>query len=298
MSGDAPEMRETDPNWGPISSVWFLTVWLMVSLLAVMVSPLLGLAVFGLVYLVAILYGISERKREKMLELNATPPLEPLPPLQPTVYLPLDAPVAMAVAARNPTPQFQPVLRVPVHSVGPSSPPVAKEGSLTNIQKLYKAIYELIVVNERAPVVEVIGRDILKEAEDLVKEAERVEHLKQRLYTNIAESTVSDEDVQKLETQANEEQDDRLRRTLHQTLATKKTELGTVHQMIRDKDYQEALLSQAEASLSELRSRLAWTISRSTDFANADEGHSIKDASADLRSLSETMRQTVNELDA
>ena len=66
--------------------------------------------------------------------------------------------------------------------------------------------------------------------------------------------------------------------------------------MAKDATYQGALLSQAEASLSEMRSRLALTIAQALEYTKADQGEALTDANNNLRAVSEAMRQTLNEL--
>lgn len=267
---------------------------------AVYFSPVYGLVIFGFVYLAAISYSIRERAQQKE-PLRTTPPAEPLPDLEPFVYLPMEEIVpsgGQKVQTRVPfaAPPVTPGVSQPPVSVPPMAMRIEHDMRFETIRSLYRAIHELVVVNRSASVVKVIGDDILKEAADLVQEAQQIDGLRRRLAIDIASSPVSLQEIQRLEEQMSNESDTRLRITLAETITTKKEELLSIQQMQRDRGYHDALLSQAEASLSELRSRLALTISKSQEYIVTNDGHKLAEVSSDLRSISEAMRKTVEEI--
>ena len=264
-----------------------ISFWLLV-VMACLVTALYFSPIYALVLLV-VAYGcvagwaLRERVMEKG-EMPVTPPIEPLPNMHPAEYQLLPDLVPSPWRSKR---------------VVAESPPTyaAKSDTLDSIRQIYQSIYELVVVNRGASVVQVIGDDILREAGDLVNGAEQVSMVNQRLISNILPSRVTKEEIERLEARVSAEADDRLRRTLDESLHAKQTEFQTVQDMERDRVFHEALLSQAEASLSELRSRLALTISASHDYETSDEGRRLTEANNEVRSISETMQRTLRDLE-
>jgi len=170
------------------------------------------------------------------------------------------------------------------------------DSTIRSIRRLHQSLHDLISANEQQAIVQTIGPDVILQSNDLVDQAEKVHQRQRKLWLSVTASKVSQDEIEELRTKIESETDERMKSALAGTLAFKRSEFESVAQMAKDATYQGALLSQAEASLSEMRSRLALTIAQALEYTKADQGEALTDANNNLRSVSEAMRQTLTEL--
>ena len=177
-----------------------------------------------------------------------------------------------------------------------SKPPVLSNQTLASINRLHYQIRGLVMSNQEQALIQSIGLDVLREADELVREATMFHRNHEQLALRTYGIKVSDQEIKDLQNRIDNVHDDRLKQTLMSTLALKQSEQDSVNQIQNEATYAAALMTQAEASLSEMRARLALSLSKSTEYVTDDDGRELLAASQQVKSVSETMRQTIREL--
>lgn len=167
---------------------------------------------------------------------------------------------------------------------------------IRTIRNLQKTIGWLVEQHQQDAVIKAIGPDILFQTQELVSQAEKIYLGQRRLWIYVSESKITESRVADLELELEDQTDARLASTLQLTLASKKSELENVQRLAKDARYLEALLEQAEATLSELRSRIGLTVAQSEEYVNPDIRSALAESSTQINSVSEAMRKTLVDL--
>ncbi|MEA2554202.1 MAG: hypothetical protein QOJ65_2378 [Fimbriimonadaceae bacterium] len=167
---------------------------------------------------------------------------------------------------------------------------------IRSIRSLQQTINQALEQHQGHPVVQVTAGDIREEASRLVAEAEQIHLSHGRLSRSIAECRVTNRELRELTEEVERETDARVKATLEATLERKTAEKENLRRMTDTGRYLEALLEQAEATLSELRSRIALSVVETEDYTNPRSRLELTEANEQLKSVSEAMRQTLGDI--
>lgn len=189
---------------------------------------------------------------------------------------------------------YEPVY-VPPRVTAP--PPVEEyEKRLRDIRKLHAAITLALDQNKEQSVIQVTGSEIRQQADELAEEAERISASRKKLSLHLSESKISQSELQTLTREAEAETNARVKAAMMATLESKRAEMENVQKLGENIRYLDALLDQAEATLSELKTRISLTLAETEDYTNPRSRLALTEASDQLKSVSEAMRETLTEL--
>jgi hypothetical protein len=170
--------------------------------------------------------------------------------------------------------------------------------TLKDVRDQHEAVLALLKEHAHHPVVKATRQDIEREASSLMGEAEQIAMKRNKLKAIVAACAGSERDIDTLRLQILAEDNPKIKSVLESTLERKRTEIGNIERVESNIRYFEALISQAEATLSELRSRIGLALSETEDYTNPRVQLAVDEANRELRSVSDAMRDTLQELDA
>lgn len=243
---------------------FFLPLGLIVATMALAGSPFPAAPIILMVVLGLVLWSISQGKER----------VEHQERYDPSVYEPVYVP------PRVTTP-----------------PPVEEyERRLRSIRKLHEGILGSLDQNKGQSVIEVTGAEIRQQADELTDEAERICASRKRLSLHLSESSITQQELRSLTQEAETESNPRVKAAMMATLESKRAEMENVQKLGENVRYLDALLEQAEATLSELKTRISLTLAETEDYTNPRSRLALTEASDQLKSVSDAMRETLTEL--
>lgn len=169
---------------------------------------------------------------------------------------------------------------------------------LKDVRDQHHAVLSLLKEHGSHPVVRATRQDIEREASNLMVEAEQIARTRDKLKAIVAACAGSEHDIDTLRLQILAEDNPKIKNVLESTLERKRTEKSNIERVESNIRYFDALISQAEATLSELRSRIGLALSETEDYTNPRVQLAVDEANKELRSVSDAMRDTLQELDA
>lgn len=191
---------------------------------------------------------------------------------------------------------FDPI-QMPTNRV-PPPPRVVEEHDkrIQAIRRLRESIESSLNQNKDQSVIQVTGEEIRQQAIELAGEAEQIYLSRGRMAAHLNDSQVSRWEIDELTQNAVRETNPKVKAALEATLESRRAEMENVKRMGENIRYLDALLDQAEATLSELKTRISLTLAETEDYTNPRSRLALTESSEQLRSVSEAMRQTLNEL--
>lgn len=167
---------------------------------------------------------------------------------------------------------------------------------LETIRKLHKSVMQSIAKNGRNPALSTVLPDIREQCNELLASAERISATRAELDEHRHEEAPTAREVHELSLGMELEQNPKIKAAMQATLDRKRAELETREKISEQVRYMDALLGQAEATLSELKSRIGLTLAETEQYTDPRQTLSLTESSDQLRTVSEEMRQTLGEL--
>jgi hypothetical protein len=167
---------------------------------------------------------------------------------------------------------------------------------LETIRKLHKSVMQAIAKNSRSPALSTVLPDIREQCNELLASAERISTTRAELDAHRQEEAPTGRELHELTMQVELEQNPKIKAAMQATLDRKRAEMETREKISEQVRYMDALLGQAEATLSELKSRIGLTLAETEQYTDPRQTLSLTESSDQLRTVSEEMRQTLGEL--
>jgi hypothetical protein len=172
----------------------------------------------------------------------------------------------------------------------------ARQDDVSEIYALAQSVQDLLARNRALPMVEAIANEVSGALNDLVAQANLIDQRRMELEGFTSEIGVAPNEIEILRKRIEKEQNEDVRAILRVTLDRRAAEAENVAKMSDSLRQMDALLENAGATISELRSRIGLAVARSENYTNPELVTRLQETSSDVRSVSETMRRTLNEI--
>jgi DNA repair ATPase RecN len=179
-----------------------------------------------------------------------------------------------------------------------SFPTATNDASSHDVHTQYAALLKVLDEHKNHPIVLATEPEIRREAANLKAETEHLFKSRERIQIALESRRGSRQDAQNLELQIQSEENPRVKQVLESTLERKKNELENVDKLSENLRYVEGLIQQAAATMSELKSKIDLALTETDAYANPRVQLAVDEANRELRSVSDAMRDTLQELDA
>lgn len=167
---------------------------------------------------------------------------------------------------------------------------------LDSIRKLHKSVMQSIAKNAKNPALSAVLPDIREQCNELLGSAERIWASRLELDAHRKDEAPSTREIHGLAMQVDLEKNEKIKAAMLATLERKRAEMDTREKISEQVRYLDALLGQAEATLSELKSRISLTLAETEQYTDPRQALSLTESSDQIRTVSEEMRQTLGEL--
>ncbi len=172
-----------------------------------------------------------------------------------------------------------------------------RDVQLERIERLHGSVMELLNRNKSHPIVKATNKEIRSEAQELLEEARQLARTRDQIRGLLVNKHMIAREVADLRSEVETEDNPKVRSVLESTLERREAELSNNEKLEGNVRYFEALLEQAEATMSELQSRIGVALTETEDYTNPRARLAVSEASRELRSVSDAMRETLNEID-
>lgn len=197
------------------------------------------------------------------------------------------------LVARYWQPASVPLEERPEPSLGRSLTPL--DSHQLPASRIRAGIFGTIRKHQSHPVIQALGNDILQEADHLCNEALRLAASRSRTVGLLANREAKEAALAEARMRTENESDPQVREALAAAVERRRADLENLGQIEIHVRLWDALLEQAEATLSELQSKLTLTLSDTADPAR--QQLALAEASQAVRTLSETLSRTALEVE-
>jgi len=169
--------------------------------------------------------------------------------------------------------------------------PLADRSLLTPLRRLTQELEETVAKNKEAPSVQILGREAVQDAQMMLRKAESMLTTRRELKRILGGEFASQRAVEELEAKLAVMNESAERETLQSALAARQIELNHYQEARRGIERIEANLKQAEAALSEIKTRLSLAGSQNREAMDGDPDE-LRDALTRVKSLSASFEES------